>query len=130
MKYFDMFAPKGGAEKSPDKAAKPAEVPANHILAIPVAAKSRETPDKTLIFYAYLFSDSPKEAVQRVGEDLRDSGIDLRAVTGPILATTLEKWTDFVGKNFDWMKDTLPTAKQLGEQNRGVIYYSSKIVQS
>jgi len=119
----------------PTELAKPAEpkkveITSNFVVAIPVAAKSRKTPDKTFIFYAYLFATSPKEAVQRVGEGLQQDGLDLQAVTGKIKVTTLDQWTVFVSRNFDWMKDMLPTAEQLTQQDRSKIYYSPKIIQS
>ena len=132
MSLLPKFRPKGNAP--PDKAKASATVqtavPVDRILAIPVAARKVDAPGKTLIFYAYLFADTPHNAVERVRRDLQDDGMELLTLTGPIMATTLSEWTTFVGKRFDWFKESLPTAKQLGTENRGIIYYSPKIVQS
>jgi len=79
------------------------------------------------VFYAFLFGDSADGAVVRLRRELRDEGLELVELKGKVFATSIPDWTDFVAGNFDWMKDALPTAKQLAEGSRGIVYYSPKI---
>jgi hypothetical protein len=82
---------------------------------------------KTYVFYAFLFGDTADGAVVRLRRELHDEGLEFVELKGKVVATSIPDWTDFVAGNFDWMKDALPTAKQLAEGSRGIVYYSPKI---
>lgn len=101
--------------------------------AVPVAARKRTgggpPPKERFIFYSFLFADSAEAAVARLPRELRDEGLEFIELTGHVLTTSIPAWTEFVAQRFDWIKDALPTAQQLAEGSRGIVYYSPKITQ-
>lgn len=82
---------------------------------------------ETYIFYAFLFAKSAEAAVMRIQRELKDEGLEFIELTGKVLQTSVPEWTDFVLHNFEWIKDLLPTARQIGEGARSMVYYTPKI---
>lgn len=128
MGLFDFLRPKSPA----GAAAAPASVPDGALFVVPLAAKkltaTGEAAKEIYMFYAFLFADSADAAVTRLRRELRDDGFEFLELTGKVLVTTIPEWTEFVANNFDWIKDALPTARQLIDYSRGVIHYSPKII--
>jgi len=106
----------------------PAEEP---IFAVPVTAMKRAEPGKktreTYIFYAFLFAKSPPAAVERLKRELRDEGMEFIALKGKVIEVSLPEWTHFVTHRFEWIADSLPTAKQISEGSRAAVYYTPRI---
>ena len=105
----------------------------DQIFAVPLAARKSVTTEATLkekyIFYGFLFADSAEAALTRLRKELSDEGLEFIGLTGPVLVTTIPEWTEFVSNRFDWIKDALPTAQQIAEDSRGIVYYTPKITQ-
>ncbi len=106
-------------------------VPVERIFVVPVAARkftnTGAESKETYMFYAFLFADSAEAAVARLRKELQDEGFEFLELTGKVLVTTIPEWTKFVSNKFDWIKDALPTARQLDDYSRSVVHYSPKI---
>ena len=104
-----------------------------HIFAVPLAARPLDVPEgkhsPTYVFYAFLFADSAEAAVAHLRRELRGEGLAFVELTGKVIVTSVPGWSAFVSHNFDWIQDALPTAEQLADAPRGIIYYTPKITQ-
>lgn len=129
MGLFDFLRPK---PPSGTGAALP-RVSVDQIFAVPLAARKLDmtgvNPREKYVFYSFLFADSADAAVVRLRRELHDDGLEFIELTGQVLPTTIAEWPDFVNKQFGLFKDSLPTAKQIAEDSRGIVYYSPKIIQ-
>jgi len=108
------------------------EAAAEFIQAVPISARKFTTtgavPKECYVFYAFLFETSAEQAVVRLRKEIRDEGFEFNEIAGRIEAVPLTEWSDFVAKRFDWIKDSLPTAEQLRDGARGLVYYTPKII--
>jgi hypothetical protein len=127
MGLFDFLRlrrPSAGGDPGSSEAAEP-------LFAVPLEARpltlAPGAARKTYVFYAFLFGDSADAAVVRLRRELHDEGLEFVELKGNVLVTSISGWTDFVAGNFDWIKDALPTAEQLAEGSRSIVYYSPNI---
>jgi hypothetical protein len=129
MGLFDFFKPSAAKPVASPHAAAAVEC----IYAVPVMSRSRTSTGLVArtkeIYFAFVFARSDDDAVARLRKELRDQGSELLELTGPVEAVPLTEWADFVGKRLHWLRDDLPSATQLAEAPRGLIYYSPKITQ-
>ncbi len=107
-------------------------LPVEPIFVVPLAARkftaTGEVSKETYMFYAFLFAESAEAAVARLRKEVRDDGFEFLELTGKVMITTIPEWTKFMSNRFDWIKDALPTARQLADYSRGVVHYSPKII--
>lgn len=136
MGFFDFFrsaSPRPSPGRPTAAAAAPARPEAEPIFAVPVAARKLRAEDpnakEKYVFYGFLFADSAEAAVARLRRELRDENLEFIGLTGKVLTTSVADWPEFVAHRFDWLKDDLPTARQLADASRGIVYYTPKITQ-
>lgn len=129
MRLFDFLRPKSGATA---KSGVPRDT-VEPIFAVPISARkidpAGDNPGTRYVFYSFLFAPTADEAVVRLRKELRDEGLELIELTGQVMATSIPEWTDFVAAQFDMFQRSLPTAKQLAEGSRAIVYYTPKIIQ-
>jgi hypothetical protein len=108
------------------------KVPAEQIYAVPLAARklsgSAAPSHEIYVYYAFVSAESPDQALDFVRTAVRDDGYEFIELTGRIIFTNRADWDGFVGSKFGWMKESLPTGRQLDKFVRGVVHYSPKIV--
>ena len=125
MGLFDFLRPK------PPSGTAAATAAMEQIFAVPSAARKCLTTEATqkeqYVFYSFLFADSAEAAITRLRKELRDEGLEFIGLTGKVLVTTIPEWTEFVSDRFDWVRGSLPTAQQIAEGSRGIVYYTPKI---
>lgn len=104
------------------------------VYAVPLAARKlaekSTTRERVYVFYAFVSASSPEQALELVRVAVRDDGFEFIELTGRIIYSNRADWDQFVAKNFDWIKEGIPTGKQLDEFVSGVVLYSPKIVQT
>lgn len=105
--------------------------PAEQIYAVPLAARKlpgqAAASPEIYVFYAFVSAESPDQALEFVRTALPEDGYEFIELTGRIIFTGRADWDGFVASKFDWMKDALPTGRQLDKFVRGVVHYSPKI---
>ncbi len=108
------------------------EAPVEHLFAVPVEARPLPgdggPAKERYLLYVIVFADSAEAAGKVAKRELRDEKLEFIGFTGPALHTTLDGWTAFVDREFNWIKDALPTQSQLAESPRALVYYTPRIV--
>lgn len=108
------------------------KAPAEHIYVVPLAARKLPSPaapsSKVYIYYAFVSAASADQALGLVKAAVHDDGFEFVELTGRITYTDRAEWDQFVAKNFNWIRDTMPTGQQLDKFVNGVVHYSPKIV--